>query len=205
MNLLPKYRKLILVLAGLTYFAAVSPYNTINYTAKNGILSNSVRKIFIDNTHRVWIGTDNGVSCMTSNGIVNYIYSHGLTHHRIWEIVQTPDSSLWFGTHGKGLFRFKDNRFVNFPTPESESGERNAIRKIKPFGNLLYIGTKEGLLVFDPSTNNYIPFTTRSINKPFQILDFFEYKNKLYFQAHIEGTFEINPVKKSFKNIRFNE
>lgn len=192
------------MLAGLTYFATGFSYNTINYTAKNGILSNSVRKIFIDNTHRVWIGTDNGVSCMTGNGIVNYIYSHGLTHHRIWEIVQTPDSTLWFGSHGRGLYRFRNNRFTHFPLPESSGGENNAIRKIKSFGSYLYIGSKQGPSIFDPATGKYIPFRNETFNYRGQILDFFEYKTKLYFLTHQDGTFEINPTQKSVKRIRFN-
>ena len=79
MNLSGRYHKYYLLLVFIGLFLNAAAYNTVNYNAKNGIASNGVRKIFIDHVHRVWLGTDNGVSCITGNGIKNYLYSNGLS------------------------------------------------------------------------------------------------------------------------------
>lgn len=178
-------------------------YHTVNYNAKNGIASNGVRKIFIDHTHRVWLGTDNGVSMFSGNGIKNYVYSNGLNFNKIWEITECPDSSLWFGSFGKGLYSYKNNQFINYPLPRSKAN--NAIRKLHPFRKLLFIGTEAGLNVFDYKKHRFIPFKNLSQPDSFQILDFFEYKNRLYFQSFHDGTFVVNYEKRSFEKIHYNE
>lgn len=203
MNLSGRYHKYYLLLVFIGLFFNAAAYNTVNYNAKNGIASNGVRKIFIDHIHRVWLGTDNGVSCMTGNGIKNYLYSNGLDYSKIWEIEQCPDSSLWFGSFGNGLYEYRNSKFYNYQLPRSRAN--NSIRKLKSFGKYLFIGTEAGLNVFDYQKREFIPFKNLSEKDSFQILDFFEYKGKLYFQSFFYGTFEINPDQKTFRNIRFNQ
>lgn len=186
-------------------------FNTTVLNSKNGIASNTVRKIFIDNSHRVWLGTDNGVSCITGNGVTNYIFSNGLTESKVWEIAQSNDNRLWFGSFGNGLYEFKDNRFVHYPLPRSQSN--NSIRRIFPVDSLLFIGTEAGLNVYNMQSNEFLTYKNRTpvnalppILNPdsFQILSFFEYNQKVYFQTFFRGTYEIDSENKCYRLIRFN-
>lgn len=49
---------LILLIAVSTLLVrAGTSYNTVLYNAKNGLVSNTVYKIFIDKNHRIWVPT----------------------------------------------------------------------------------------------------------------------------------------------------
>ena len=98
--------KIILILV-FSFFCQLYATNTINYNSRNGIVSNSVRKIFIDNTNRIWLGTDNGISVISSNGIRNIVFDKSWDNNQIWEIYQTPDSVILFGTVKSGLYVYE--------------------------------------------------------------------------------------------------
>ena len=202
MNFCPKYLRTFTIICWILISGNVFAYHTINYNAKNGISSNAVRKIFIDHSHRVWLGTDNGVSLISGNGIRNYVYTNGLKFDKIWEIAECPDSTLWFASFGNGLYLFEKGMFIHYAMPRSSTN--NSIRKLHPYKKLLFIGTEAGLNAFDFKSRKFIPFKNLSLPDSFQILDFFEYKNRLYFQSFYNGTFEINYEKRTYKKIRFN-
>jgi ligand-binding sensor domain-containing protein len=63
---------------GIFYFGTangLSVYdgeNVTNQTAENGLVSNNILTIAIDKNDVVWIGTDNGVSCLKNGEFINY-------------------------------------------------------------------------------------------------------------------------------------
>ncbi len=211
MNFWQSFRRAVIVSILLQLTVQLGAFNTTIINSKNGIAGNAVRKVFIDHSNRVWLGTDNGVSCITGNGVTNYIFSNGLTESKVWEIAQSNDNRLWFGSFGNGLYEFKDNRFVHYPLPRSRAN--NSIRRIFPVDSLLFIGTEAGLNVFNMQSNEFLTYKNRTpvnalppILNPdsFQILSFFEYNQKVYFQTFFRGTYEIDSENKSYRLIRFN-
>ena len=46
--------------------------NLTNYTTENGIVNNNILTIAIDKNDIVWIGTENGVSCLKNGEFINY-------------------------------------------------------------------------------------------------------------------------------------
>lgn len=177
--------------------------HTLNYTARNGIASNAVRKIFIDHEHRVWLGTDNGISVMTSNGVTNYVYSNGLSHDRIWDIVQCPDSSMWFGSFGNGVYSLRNDEFTHHPLPRSE--RNNSVRCMLNKGDYLYVGTDAGLNVINYKSGKLVAFKNLSPHDSILVMEFLEYEGRLFFQTHQHGTFEINIQQKNYQQIRTRE
>lgn len=187
----------------LTVSTQLTALHTLNYTARNGIASNAVRKIFIDHEHRVWLGTDNGISVMTSNGITNYVYSNGLSHDRIWDIVQCPDSSMWFGSFGNGVYSFRNEEFTHHPLPRSE--RNNSVRCMLNKGDYLYVGTDAGLNVINYKTGKLVEFKNLSPHDSILVMEFLEYEGRLLFQTHQQGAFEINIQQKNYQQIRTRE
>ena len=98
----------------------VRAHHTVNYNAINGIAGNAVRKVFIDSSDRVWLGTENGLSLITSNGIQNFIYPREWANNQIWEIMETPDSCLWIGTFKGDLYLLKNGYFSSIELPASQ-------------------------------------------------------------------------------------
>ena len=94
MNFWQSFRRAVIVSILLQLTVQLGAFNTTIINSKNGIAGNAVRKVFIDHSNRVWLGTDNGVSCITGNGVTNYIFSNGLTESKVWEIAQSNDSRL---------------------------------------------------------------------------------------------------------------
>lgn len=203
MSFYPRLLRQSILLLVLIVSTQLTALHTLNYTAKNGIASNAVRKIFVDHEHRVWLGTDNGVSVMTANSITNYVYSNGLTHDRIWDIVQCPDSSMWFGSFGNGVYSFRNEQFTHHPLPRSE--RNNSVRCMLNKGDNLYVGTDAGLNVINYKTGKLVEFRNLSPFDSILVMEFLEYKGRLLFQTHQHGTFEINIEQKNYQQIRTRE
>lgn len=211
MNFWQDYRRITFLCIVLQCSIQLVAFHTTVLNSKNGIAGNAVHSVFVDHTNRVWLGTDNGVSCITSNGVTNYIFSNGLTESKVWEIAQSDDKRLWFGSFGNGLYEFKNNRFGHFPLPRSRAN--NSIRRIFPYENLLFIGTEAGLNVFDLQTNRFLTYKNLTpvlsqvpVHDPdsFQILGFFEFNQKVCFQTFFKGTYEIDSHNKTYRRVRFN-
>ena len=103
-------------------------FNTKNLNAQNGIASNSVYKVFKDNSNRIWLGTENGLSIITSNGIRNINFDKSWDNNQIWAIYQSPDSVMWFGAYNGGLYSYQNNQFTGYKISKENSFK--LIRKI---------------------------------------------------------------------------
>ena len=118
----------ILILIFLFYTGKMFAFNTKNLNAQNGIASNSVYKVFKDNSNRIWLGTENGLSIITSNGIRNINFDKSWDNNQIWAIYQSPDSVMWFGAYNGGLYSYQNNQFTGYKISKENSFK--LIRKI---------------------------------------------------------------------------
>ena len=99
----------------------------ITYTAKNGLASNQVTTIGIDEMG-VWVGTyDAGVSRFNqqANRWIAYTREDGLAHNGILSIA-VDDFYVWFGTH-RGLSRL-DKRTNTWTTFTEHYGPEDILR-----------------------------------------------------------------------------
>lgn len=200
MSLLQKYLRISLLFIIILFGVQTKAYNSINYNAKNGIVSNAVRKVFIDNTDRVWIGTDNGVSCITGNGIVNYNYSQGLNCDKVWNFAQTSDGRLWLAGYGKGLYEFKNDQFIQHQLPRSKAN--NAISRMIEHKGLLFIGSEAGLNAMDLKSNQFYWFKNNCSPDSFQVHGYFKHKDQLYMHTFFHGTYKVNLESKTLDLVR---
>lgn len=71
------------------------------FTAKDGLLSNIIRCIFIDREKNIWIGTDHGVSKIVSkNNIQFFSTSDGLAANDIMDVYTDTSSCIYLITAG---------------------------------------------------------------------------------------------------------
>ncbi len=112
------------------------------FDVSNGLPSNAVRCLKLDNSKRLWVGTDNGLSVINGNEIHKKIES-ALSQKSIWSL-SFLDSLVFIGTRYNGLFIF--NQFTGSLLNSYPTNSINQIRKIKVLNNQdVYILTNESI------------------------------------------------------------
>lgn len=200
MNLKRCLNKLLLLLFCLS-LNQVSAQYTVNYNAINGIASNAVRKVFIDHSNRVWLGTGNGLSLLTSNGIQNIIYPAEWKNNQVWEIMETPDSCLWIGTFKGDLYLFKNGEFSSVELPKTQ--HNRPLRRLYLYDEQVFVGTDQGLFVVDYQTKQILPYRSVDGLINIQVMSFFIIRDQLYFVSFQHGIFSLDTKKHHYEKINY--
>lgn len=105
----------------------------------------------------IWVGSTNGLYRIATDDSVERIggpdASVSFAHQRIWSLAQGEDDSVWIGT-SEGFYAWQPTTGLSAPTllsPDTLSGSRdNEIRALAFFNTKLWLGTRNGLVSFDP-------------------------------------------------------
>ncbi|TCO74518.1 ligand-binding sensor domain-containing diguanylate cyclase [Chromatocurvus halotolerans] len=79
-----------------------------------GLASDTVYDIHIDEDDSVWFATGGGVSRYRDGHIDSWTVDDGLADQRVFKIAPGEDGSLWFSTLTNGLSRFDGSAFTSF-------------------------------------------------------------------------------------------
>lgn len=133
-----------------------------------------------DSSGNTWIGTANGLFKLTPNGnrFNIKIFRHNpqlpgsLADNNITSIAADKSNNIWVGTLNGGLHLYHPatGQFTHFRHNGPHSLISNHVRKILPDNDRLWIGTQEGVSVFDTRTQqfgNYVnePGNTASLSQ----------------------------------------
>ena len=83
-----------------------------SYTIKNGMANDNVYAIVEDHQHRIWMGTEEGLSCLTPK--TNDIQNHRISESQLANVFNErtalclPDGRLLFGSHN-GIVEIEDS------------------------------------------------------------------------------------------------
>lgn len=115
------------------------------YTTADGITKDRIRHIKGDMRGNLWISFFAGYLNRFSNGkFTRFTDSHGLKGKRINGIVEDRNGNLLFGTREKGVFAFRDGKFLEYPV--AGLGTSLIITMYEDGKGELWIGTNQGLL-----------------------------------------------------------
>jgi signal transduction histidine kinase/ligand-binding sensor domain-containing protein len=89
------------------------------YRSEQGLVSNIVAQIIVAHDGSLWIATPDGISHMQNGHFRNYTTRDGLSSNEVEFIHQDRSGAIWVTTKG-GIDRFIADRFVPFPTGQSE-------------------------------------------------------------------------------------
>lgn len=149
-------------------------FNSFRITKKGiGQLSfNSVRSIRqID--EKLWIGGYGGLNKYDSkNKKINYVpYTKYKSNSKSWEssinaesiycFLQDPENSdiVWIGTEDNGLYKYSKSKdkyqFVRFNQTYDKMTKMNAIYSINVYKKNLILGTRNGIIAFEPESETY--------------------------------------------------
>lgn len=106
----------------------------VHFTTKEGLNSNNVQSIVPDNEGNIWIGTrvaekDNadtkkrfgqgGLNKFDGEKFIHFPEIKGLSENDVYEIYKDLSNDLWFSTRSNGVYKLKNNEFVNYTVPTS--------------------------------------------------------------------------------------
>ena len=145
------------------------------FNTSTGLPSNTVRCIKLDSLGRIWTGTDHGLNISNANSPIQRNIVKSVGNKSIWAI-NFLDSLVFIGTRYDGLFIFNiytSNLYKYYPTSSI-----NQIRKIKIFGQQVFILTNDGPYEFINQRLIKLPLTS-NIEGDF-LTDMFEWNNNIY-------------------------
>ncbi len=141
-----------------------STQNRTNYLAStdaNAINDNRVQTLFSDSSNRLWIGTLSGLNYIEKDSpskVHSLPETNPLSALRIWWLLES-EGALWVAT-ANGLFKVaKDlswwQRYLIKPG-ESGQSRSNEIRTIELINDSLWVGTDQGLFIFNHQTEKFV-------------------------------------------------
>jgi signal transduction histidine kinase/ligand-binding sensor domain-containing protein len=84
------------------------------FTMADGLLSNIAMTVIAGHDGRVWIGSNCGLSVYDGKQFRSYKEKDGLANSCVWSLAEDQNNDIWIGTYGGGLFRFRDEQFVQY-------------------------------------------------------------------------------------------
>ena len=124
--------------------------------------SNTVITIFRDSRNNMWVGTRNGLYRQSGNEFIRYYLEkeaeENSSRFEIRSIYECSNGDIWVGTEGFGLYRFNQSNvtgdIIYHFTKENSCLNSNIIRTIIEIDeNTLWLGTMDGLNIFDKNTS----------------------------------------------------
>jgi ligand-binding sensor domain-containing protein len=119
----------------------------INYSPKNGLINHYVNAICEDDSGKIYAGTAEGLSILRNNKIQsNFRAKNGLTEKTINALCYRKNEGVYIGTV-RGLFCFRLGKFTVI-----KGFDGREIKCLQSMGDVLCVGTNNGLFFFDPKT-----------------------------------------------------
>nr|WP_319397627.1 two-component regulator propeller domain-containing protein [uncultured Carboxylicivirga sp.] len=89
------------------------------YTEEDGLVSENINTLCVDQSDVIWIGTNMGVT--TYDGSNFYTYPNFMASPIITSIAMDPDNNIWVGSFGGGLAMLDGNKWVNYQYDENSA------------------------------------------------------------------------------------
>ncbi|HMS66217.1 MAG TPA: two-component regulator propeller domain-containing protein [Ignavibacteria bacterium] len=138
-----------------------------NDKSTNGIISDYVTVLYIDNNRNLWIGTYGGLSrySIEENTFVHFLHDvnnrHSISGNIISDICEDLNGNIWVGTYGGGLNKYSlsTGMFTNYSTKHDRKSGFICDTIFSMYydrSNVLWIGIfAEGLLKLDTEQKKF--------------------------------------------------
>jgi len=118
----------------------------INYTNSEGLLSNQISSLVIDNEGKLWIGTNIGGSKFSNDVWTRYVTSDGLVNEYVTCITEDQQNNIWILTQ-EGFFKYDHAEWFGYMIHNGLFN--NIITAIAcDHNNEIWVGPAEGLIKF---------------------------------------------------------
>ncbi len=112
--------------------------------------------LYEDWSHRIWIGTGDGVACADHGRWTYYATTNDAAHTSVRVIHQDRRGDMWFGVFGGGLNRLRDGHITVYRTDLGEYNNR-AWWIHEDADGVFWVGSQKGLNRFVPPGVDELP------------------------------------------------
>lgn len=88
-----------------------------NYTVNDGLVSNTIRRIFQDSKGFLWIATWEGLSKYDGHKFNNYTMANGLSHYMVNDIYETKSGTLYAALNYEFIDTIRDGKIAPIKLP----------------------------------------------------------------------------------------
>lgn len=157
---------LIIFFCCLTQWLFAQNIQTISYTIKDGLSSNSIYRTVIDHRGLLWIATENGLSRFDGKKFKTYTTSNGLTDNEIINLLIDSSGMVWAIPFGRTpcYYNITKDRFENEKTDttlKAISFANTHREDVLKYGGIAVYNNKQGLFIIKngitKAYNNLIP------------------------------------------------
>jgi len=107
----------------------------------------TVRVLFNDSQHRLWVGGLVNIFCLTNGGYKTYGSAEGFVDsHAVGDITEDAEGAIWIGTGPGELWKFSGGKFTRF-TPPAEWPAVRFSDLLPDTNGVIWIGTLGGGLL----------------------------------------------------------
>jgi AraC family chitin signaling transcriptional activator len=127
------------------YVISAKGHILLHQEKSNGLLSNSIRKVFTDSNHNLWLGMEKGLSYLQISGNTNYLLDFKGEFGTVYASY-LKDSLLYLGTN-QGLF-IKNTKLAGSKIRliDKSIGQ---IWEIEKVNNQILVGSHEGVFILE--------------------------------------------------------
>jgi signal transduction histidine kinase/ligand-binding sensor domain-containing protein len=114
------------------------------YTKEDGLPNDIAMTVFAAHDGKIWVGSNCGLSVLEGERFKKYNEKDGLLNACVWSLAEDQNHNLWIGTYGGGIFRFRDNHFAQFSTPEGLASNV-VVQVMAASDGSLWVATPDGM------------------------------------------------------------
>ncbi|REJ78684.1 MAG: hypothetical protein DWQ47_04340 [Acidobacteria bacterium] len=118
------------------------------FTSSDGLPVNSVMTIERDERGFVWFGTQDGAAVYDGSSFSVLNMPNRSASNYVYDILAAQDGSIWFGTNGGGVHRYKEGEWETFNTGNGLGSNeiRALLETVGPDGeSVIWVGRRDGL------------------------------------------------------------
>ncbi len=120
------------------------------YSVKDGLLGNTIVRLFVDRNGVLWIGTNDGITRYDGRTFESMTKADGLPNKEVGAILDHPGGGLWIGTYGGGISHFTQGlpgEKPDFMTYSRDNGlsDNHVLSMVQDNQDQLWVCTNDGL------------------------------------------------------------
>ena len=196
-------------------------HHKANLFQRNGLISNNINCLYLDQVGVVWLGTDKGLSCFRDKKDVikyfgpSFLPELGLPSENVWSFTNgTSEDEILIGTD-KGISIFNTNQGIFRHYSREIGGELavhndGSVMDIKPTTKNRYlVACYDGLFFFDPTQiKKLMPLLPKVINtkkSPTRFYKLLELRSEVFLIGTDVGLFEFDLRNNMMRAVRNNQ
>ncbi len=161
------------------------------YNVSSGLLANDVQALCLDQQGVLWIGSSVGVSKIANAEVEIEQSIDDFSFTNVTSILQDPSKGMWFSSYGQGVLYKDESKILSYTMENSLVSDR--VKTMSIFGNLLYVGTLNGISIINLDTHQILtPIIQKQGYLPFEVTSFFEFDQQVYATTISHGVCRVS-------------